>query len=155
MNLIFANGRSDAVTHLESLGESVSDWIIFHEDSGPTKGRHLERLRDRVIFLANPERNEWAAEMTLVIATIGGPVVHTDGKIYEGGVHVGTIDPNFNVPETRRTIRELGFSWVSKALVFGIEIEDCECGHTFEEHGDSIDPSCQIDGCNECEVWSP
>ena len=154
-NLIIAPDRTTAVTHLESLGEALSDWSLFYPGNDHRgKGHYLDRNRDRVIFLANPERDEWAAGMQAAVAAIGGPAIHVDGKIYEGGVLCGDIGFTFNVPETRQAVRELGFTWPKKSLAFAIKIEDCECGDTFEEHGDSIDPSCQIDGCG-CEVWSP
>lgn len=156
-NLIVAMGRSDAVTHLESLGEDPSDWIVFTpEKDSHGKGHHLDRWTDRVIFLANPERNEWAANMQAVIASIGGPVVRPDGKIFEGGTLVGEISYAFNVPETRWAVRELGFTWRKKSLVFGIAVADCECGHDYEREHDHLDLNlaCQVDGC-ECEAYSP
>lgn len=156
MNLIVCKNRIDAEAHLLSLGENPSDWTIFDFGHSHVKGRYLSRYSDRVIFLANPERDEWAREMSLVLALLGGPVVHNDGKIYEGDTLVGEISYTFNLPETRQAIRELGFTWRNKSLVFGIAVADCVCGHAYDREHDHLDLNlaCQVDGC-DCEAYSP
>lgn len=157
MKLIIAKHERDAAFWLGVEGEDLSEWTVVASDKPLTgKGRPLDRLRDRVVFIANPERDEWAREMTLLLAIIGGPVVHTDGKIYEGDNLVGEIDWGSNVPETRDEVRELGFDWRKKSLVLSIAVADCECGHGYEREHDHLDLNlaCQVDGC-ECEAYSP